>query len=79
MKDYTEKDKFKVAQMDRKIVFTTETKVKELQETEIFIPNNNFDFFDFSDLKKKAGQLTYPTGNHLSMFGSLGYLHKFHY
>ncbi|KAL1802377.1 hypothetical protein ACET3Z_031024 [Daucus carota] len=61
VKDYTEKDKYRVVHMDRQIVFTSETKVKELDETDIFIPNNSFDLFEYSDLKEQAQQVTYLT------------------
>lgn len=62
VKDYTEKDKFRVVHMDRQIIFTQDTKVKEVDESEIYIPQNMFDLYEFADLKKMAGQQLYLTG-----------------
>nr|XP_017253595.1 PREDICTED: uncharacterized protein LOC108223717 [Daucus carota subsp. sativus] len=61
VKDFTEKDNYRVVHMDKQISFTTETRVKELDDSEIFIPTNNFDLFQFSDLKSQATQDVYLT------------------
>ncbi|KAL1820259.1 hypothetical protein ACET3Z_015128 [Daucus carota] len=59
VQDYTEKDKFRPVRMDKKIKFTTATKISDLDENETFIPKNMFDLFQFSDLKKVAQQVLY--------------------
>ncbi|KAK1387752.1 hypothetical protein POM88_015930 [Heracleum sosnowskyi] len=51
VKEYTELDKYRPVQMDRQIIFTADTKAKKLQESEIFIPLNIFDLFEYGDLK----------------------------
>ncbi|KAK1358273.1 hypothetical protein POM88_051529 [Heracleum sosnowskyi] len=61
VKDYTEIDKYRPVQMDRQIIFTADTKVKELAESEIFIPANNFDLFEYGDLKAMTTQQLYLT------------------
>ena len=65
VKDFTEKDNYRVVHMDKQISFTTETRVKELDDSEIFIPTNNFDLFQFSDLKSQATQDVYLTGKYI--------------
>lgn len=62
VKDYTELEKFRAVQMDKQIVFTNDTKVKDVEETEIFIPRNSFDFFDFGDLIQMSKQSLYLAG-----------------
>lgn len=59
VKDYTAKDKFRPVQMDTQIVFITDTKVKEIDENDIFIPKNMFDFYQFEDLPKMAKQVVH--------------------
>lgn len=64
VKDYTDLDKFRPVQMDKQIVFTADTKVKDVEESEIFIPRNSFDFFDFGDLMPMAKQSLYLAGKY---------------
>ncbi|KAL1802084.1 hypothetical protein ACET3Z_030731 [Daucus carota] len=61
VKEYTEKDKFRPVPIDRQIVFTVDTKITDLDESQTFVPKNVFDFFQFSDLKNAAEQVTYLT------------------
>lgn len=62
VKEYTEKDKFRPVPMDRQIIFTVDTRITDLDESQTFVPKNVFDFFQFSDLKHAAEQVTYLTG-----------------
>lgn len=48
--------------MDRQIIFNADTRVKQLEESEIFIPPNSFDLFEYGDLSKMATQNIYLTG-----------------
>ena len=66
VKDYTEKDTYRPVEMDRKIVLTTETRLKDVAETEVFIQKNIFDLYEYSELKKRADQVMYLTGKKLS-------------
>lgn len=56
VKEYLDKDKFRVVQSDRQIIFTIDTKLKELPENEVFILQNTFDFYQFADLNNMATQ-----------------------
>ncbi|KAK1353899.1 hypothetical protein POM88_052264 [Heracleum sosnowskyi] len=69
VKEYTEQDKFRAIHMNRKIVFTADTKLKAIDENEIHIPGNMFDLYEFADLKKMATQTLYLTD-------VIGILHK---
>lgn len=62
VQNYEEKAKYRAVQMDRQIVFTADTKLKEIEETDIFIPKNSFDLYEYADLKKVADQDLYLTG-----------------
>ncbi|KAK1362224.1 hypothetical protein POM88_046698 [Heracleum sosnowskyi] len=59
VKEYGQQDKYRPVQIDRQIIFTIDTKVKEIDENEIFIPKNMFDLFKFADLKNMATQQVY--------------------
>ena len=48
--------------MDRQILFTNQTKVKEIEEREYFIANNTFDFYDLGDVKQLLKQTTLLAG-----------------
>ncbi|KAL1820507.1 hypothetical protein ACET3Z_015376 [Daucus carota] len=61
VQNYEEKAKYRAVQMDRQIVFTADTKLKEIEETDIFIPKNSFDLYEYADLKKVADQDLYLT------------------
>lgn len=63
VKNYTDKDKYRVVLADKQLIFTTDTKVKEIDENEIFIPKNMFDLNPFQDLKKMATQQVYLAGD----------------
>ncbi|KAK1398583.1 hypothetical protein POM88_008446 [Heracleum sosnowskyi] len=56
VKEYKDQDKFRPVQIDRQITFITNTKVKEIEETDVFIHKNMFDFYAFEDLKGMAKQ-----------------------
>lgn len=62
MKDYTDKDKYRPVQMEQQIIFTADTKVKEVDEKSIVIPKNSFDLFEYGDLKPMTKQVLYLTG-----------------
>lgn len=62
VKEYVDKDKFRPVKIDRQIVLTVDTKVKEVAESEIFIPQNTFDFYDFADLMSVAKQYQFLVG-----------------
>lgn len=66
VEDYTEEDKFRPVQMERQIIFTGITKIKELAETDIFIPRNSFDLFEYGDLKQMEKQVLYLAGKILT-------------
>ncbi|KAK1385225.1 hypothetical protein POM88_022960 [Heracleum sosnowskyi] len=59
VKEYGPQDKYRPVQIERQIIFTTDTKLKEIDENEIFIPKNMFDLFKFADLKNMATQQVY--------------------
>ncbi|KAK1385861.1 hypothetical protein POM88_023596 [Heracleum sosnowskyi] len=59
VKEYKDEDKYMPVQTDKQLIFTIDTKVKEIAETYIFIPKNMFDFFKFEDIIKLAKQHVY--------------------
>ncbi|XP_074364408.1 uncharacterized protein LOC141705285 [Apium graveolens] len=61
LKEYTNADKYRAVQMDKQIVFTADTKVKDVDDKLFFIPNNSFDLFDYGDLKAMTKQVLYFT------------------
>lgn len=62
VKDYKEKDQYRPVQMDRQIILTSDTRVKQLDESDIFIPQNCFDLFEYGDLRQLTGQKLYLAG-----------------
>lgn len=66
VKNYTEADKFRPVQVDKQIVFISDTKVKEIDESEIFIPKILFDFYQFEDLNKMSKQCHHLIGKNSS-------------
>ncbi|XP_017239637.2 uncharacterized protein LOC108212421 [Daucus carota subsp. sativus] len=62
VKDYTEKDKYRPVRMDKQISLTNDTKIKDLEDSDFFIPKNMFDFVAFSQLKELATQHVYLAG-----------------
>lgn len=57
VKEYLEKDKFRVVNNDKQIIFTVDTRIKEIGESEVFILQNNFDLYEFADLKQMSTQV----------------------
>lgn len=62
VKDYTDPNKYQPMQIDKHIIFTADSKVKEVDQTTIFIPKNSFDMFEYGDLKPMTKQVLYLTG-----------------
>lgn len=62
VKDYTEKDKYRLVRMEKQICLTNHTKIKDLVDSDIFIPKNMFDFVPFSQLKDLAIQSVHLAG-----------------
>ncbi|KAK1359407.1 hypothetical protein POM88_043881 [Heracleum sosnowskyi] len=59
VKEYKDEDKYRPVQRNKQLIFTIDTKVKEIAETGIFIPKNMFDFFKFEDIIKLSKQHVY--------------------
>ncbi|WOH00620.1 hypothetical protein DCAR_0519989 [Daucus carota subsp. sativus] len=59
VKNYTELDKWRCVSNDKQIQFTNQTRGKEMDEKEYFIPQNCFEFCDLGDMKSLANQTTY--------------------
>ncbi|XP_063946070.1 uncharacterized protein LOC135151515 [Daucus carota subsp. sativus] len=59
VKNYTELDKWRCVSIDKQIQFTNQTRGKEMDEKEYFIPQNCFEFCDLGDMKSLANQTTY--------------------
>ncbi|KAK1380021.1 hypothetical protein POM88_026765 [Heracleum sosnowskyi] len=59
VKDLTSEDKWRSVNMDRQILFTNQTKAREILENEVFIQKNMFDFFELQELAKLAEQNLY--------------------
>lgn len=68
VKDYTDADKYRPVQMDKQIIFTADSKVKEVDQTTIFIPKNNFDLFEYGDLKPMTKKVLYLIGYITKLF-----------
>lgn len=66
VKEYRAEEKFRCIQSNKQIIFTTYTKVKEIDDNGTFIEQNMFDFFDLSDLKQMANKNVYLTGTLLN-------------
>ena len=62
VKDFTAEDKWRSINMDRQILFTNQTRAREIPENELFISNNMFDFHEFSQLKSLAKQNLFLAG-----------------
>lgn len=62
VKEYTYAGKYRHVQMDKQIVLTADTKVKEVDEKDFFIPHNSFDLFEYGDHKAMTKQVLYLTG-----------------
>ncbi|KAK1353477.1 hypothetical protein POM88_051842 [Heracleum sosnowskyi] len=59
VKQYNANDKWRCVNNDRQILFTNNTKAKQIDESEYFIPNNHFNFFEMEELTKLAKQNVY--------------------
>ncbi|KAK1357532.1 hypothetical protein POM88_050788 [Heracleum sosnowskyi] len=59
VKQYTANDKWRCVNNDRQILFTNNTTAKQINESEYFIPNNHFDFFEMEELSNLAKQNVY--------------------
>lgn len=62
VKDLTTDDKWRPVNMDRQIMFTNQTRAREIPENEYFIQNNMFDFFQMEELAKLTDQNLYLAG-----------------
>lgn len=62
VKNYTEQDKWRCVNMDKQILFTSQTKATEINENEYFIAKNMFDFYDMAELTKLTKQNIYLAG-----------------
>lgn len=62
VKEYTKLDKWRCVNTDKQIMFTNNTRAKEIDDREYFIPKNSFDFYDLGDVKNFANQSTYLEG-----------------
>ncbi|KAL1808342.1 hypothetical protein ACET3Z_025332 [Daucus carota] len=59
VKEYTKLDKWRYVTTDKQLMFTNQTRAKEMDEREYFIPQKCFDFCDFGDVKNFVKQSTY--------------------
>lgn len=62
VKEYKDAEKFRCLHKDIQIVFSNDTKIVDLEESDVFIEKVVFDFFDLADLKILSKQTTYLTG-----------------
>ncbi|XP_063950036.1 uncharacterized protein LOC135152845 [Daucus carota subsp. sativus] len=58
VKPLTAEDKWRSINIDRQILFTNQTKAKEIEEKDYFIAKNSFDFYDLADMKELSKQTT---------------------
>ncbi|KAK1378800.1 hypothetical protein POM88_025544 [Heracleum sosnowskyi] len=61
IKEYKAEDKYSCVRMDKQLIFSKHTDVRELDEHELIIEKNGFDFFDLNDLGSLAHQNVYLT------------------
>lgn len=59
-------DKFRPVRNDQQLLFSAETKIKQIEDPTNQIQQNLFDFYDLSELKDIAQQNTYLAG--ISLF-----------
>lgn len=62
VKNYRNDEKFRCIQSDKKIILTNYTEVKIINEDQMLIQNNMFNFYDQSELDKIASDNVYLTG-----------------
>ncbi|KAK1403413.1 hypothetical protein POM88_003018 [Heracleum sosnowskyi] len=61
VKEYRPDDKFRCIHKDIQIVFSNDTRISDLEESDVFIEQCVFDFYDLADLKQLSQQTTYLT------------------
>ncbi|KAK1365087.1 hypothetical protein POM88_040648 [Heracleum sosnowskyi] len=61
VKDYKTEEKFRCVKNERQIILTTYTTVSTMDENDLLIANNLFDFSDLQDLDQVANQNVYLT------------------
>ncbi|KAK1374954.1 hypothetical protein POM88_031147 [Heracleum sosnowskyi] len=59
VKEYKDEDKFRCILKDIQITFSHETKISDLEESDVFIEKVGFDFYDIGDLEELSKQTTY--------------------
>lgn len=62
VKDYKQTDKFRCLLKDIQVVFSSDTKIELLEESDIVIEHGVFDFYELGDLKNLTKQTTYLAG-----------------
>ena len=62
VKDYKKEDKFRCINSEKQIIFTKDTECIKIDEDDLLIPNNIFDFYDLAELKEIADSNVYLTG-----------------
>lgn len=62
VQDYKKTDKFRVVRRDNQLIFTTDTKIQQIEETAAQIATEIFDFYDLSELKNYMTETTYVIG-----------------
>lgn len=66
VQQYKVDDKFRPLRNDQQLVFSTETRIKQIEDPANQIEDNFFDFYDLSELKEMSKQNTYLAG--ISLF-----------
>ncbi|KAK1397686.1 hypothetical protein POM88_007549 [Heracleum sosnowskyi] len=61
VREYKKEDRFRCIHKTIQIVFSRDTKIQELDETQVLIDKAAFDFYDIGDLKQLSQQTTYLT------------------
>lgn len=65
VKPYKTDDKYKQVKIDNQLIFSLDTKMKEVPESAIEFPNEAFDFYDHSELDELRKNTVYLTGMHI--------------
>lgn len=61
VKEYKPDEKFRCINSDKQIIFTTYTQVQKIDEDDLLIAKNIFDFYDLGDLSLIANENTHLT------------------
>ncbi|KAK1374595.1 hypothetical protein POM88_030788 [Heracleum sosnowskyi] len=61
VREYKKEDRFRCIHKTIQIVFSRDTKIQELDETQVLIDKAAFDFYDIGDLKQLSQHTTYLT------------------